>query len=205
MKFFSILTILAALLTTSCAAPRIKTEIVDDAIVKKIVKDTPDSADNIDLAKAKNIKTFDFEKIFAQANKYYDASVKWEKLKCVPQSSFVCTKRECPKLDMVRDSFMILDKKAKTVALCRDKYCSYFSARFEQVGVFVGVQIRELTGIYIKVLGDSRFKEISMVGLDAYITNGNCAVLEGAKTTAAKPVETKIEPKAAQEKPVQKL
>lgn len=172
MKKISLFVFLALL--ASCSTPKVRSEIVDEKIVKQVVKGSPTEAE-LALQTEGDIKTFDFQKIFKRANKYYDAAIKWERVKCVPQSVFVCTKRECPRLDVKKDSFMILDKKQKSVALCRDKFCNYFSAEFEQTGVFVNVQIKELVGIYIKVLGDSRYKEISMVGLDSYITNGNCA------------------------------
>lgn len=175
ISLFIIFTLLA-----SCSTPKIRSEIVDEKIVKQVVKGSPNDAETV-IRKESDIKTFDFQKIFARANQYYDAAIKWEKVKCVPHTAFVCTKRECPKLDVKKDSFMIIDKKQKSVALCRDKFCNYFTAEFEQTGVFVNVQIRELMGIYIKILGDSRYKEISMVGLDAYITNGNCAPIEEGK------------------------
>jgi len=126
------------------------------------------------VIKAEDIRTFSFEKIFARANMYYEAARKWDRVKCVPKTAFVCTKRECPKLEVQKNSYMVLDKKNKTIALCRAEFCSYFSAKYEQSGVFILAEVEELAGVYIRVLGDSRYKEISMVGLDSYISNGEC-------------------------------
>lgn len=120
------------------------------------------------------IKTFDFEKIFADTEKYYEAAKSWEKIKCVPKSGFVCTKRECPKLKIIEDSHMVLDRKNKIISLCKNKLCRYYPGIFKQGGVFVTAKVEESDGILIKILGDSRFKEISLIGLDAYITNGEC-------------------------------
>ncbi len=127
--------------------------------------------------KAEDVKTFDFQKIFAQANEYYNAAIKWKKLKCAPKTAFVCTKKECPKVQVKENSYIILDKKKDVVSLCRDGFCNNFPAKFEQTGVFVNVQIQDLVGMYIKILGDSRYKEISVIGLDSYITNGECTVM----------------------------
>jgi len=127
-----------------------------------------------DSKNIEEIKTFDFEKIFADTEKYHEAAKSWERIKCVPKSGFVCTKRECPKLKIIEDSHMILDKKNKIIALCKNKLCRYYPGIFKQGGVFVIAKVEESDGILIKILGDSRFKEISLIGLDAYITNGEC-------------------------------
>lgn len=125
-----------------------------------------------------DVKTFDFERIFKEADAYFDAAQKWKTVKCIPQSMFVCSKHECPKLKLTESSAIIVDKENKTLALCRNKICQYYNAEFEQTGVFINVRVKDVNGIAIRILGDSRFKEIAIVGLDAYITNGECVVLK---------------------------
>ncbi len=136
----------------------------------------------------KDVKTFDFERIFAEANRYFEAARDWERVKCYPKTSFVCSKRECPKIKTLDNTCMILDKKSKTIAICKDHNCRYLPATFDQTGVFINGQMTDSTGIFIRVLGDSRFKEITMVGLDAYITNGECERIDekGNKIETAK-------------------
>lgn len=128
----------------------------------------------VDEKKIEDVKTFDFDRIFSETETYYQAAKSWEKIRCAAKSGFVCTKRECPKLKLVDDAHIILDRKSEIISLCKDKVCKYYPATFEQTGVFVTVRVVESDGIFIRVLGDSRFKEISMVGLDAYISNGEC-------------------------------
>jgi hypothetical protein len=124
--------------------------------------------------KVEEIKTFDFERIFAETEKYFQAAKNWKKLKCTAASAFVCTKRECPKIELAPDSHLILDRKSEIISLCKKKLCRYYPASFRQTGVFVTVRILDSDGIILRVLGDSRFKEISLIGLDAYISNGVC-------------------------------
>ncbi len=124
-----------------------------------------------------DVKTFDFDRIFKEADAYFNAAQKWKVLKCIPKSLFVCSKRECPKLNLTGSSALIVDKDKETLALCRNKVCQYYTAEFEQTGVFVNVKVKNINGINIRILGDSRFKEVALVGLDAYITNGECEVL----------------------------
>ena len=121
-----------------------------------------------------DVKTFDFERIFNEANQYYEASQAWKRIKCTPKTSFVCTKRSCEQLTLNESSFLVLDRKIKSIALCKDKLCRYYQAEFNEAGVFSSAKIKESDGIYIRILGDSRYKEISMIGLDSYITNGEC-------------------------------
>ena len=137
-------------------------------------KDTPKAVVKADTKNVDDVKTFDFEKIFAEAEKYFKAAESWKKIKCNPVSGFVCTKRECPKLKIVEESYMILDRKTNIISLCKNKICRYYPAEFLQTGVFINARVKNSDGLIIRVLGDSRFKEISMIGLDAYITNGNC-------------------------------
>ncbi len=120
------------------------------------------------------IKTFDFERIFAETEQYFEAAKSWKKLKCHAKSAFICTKRECPELKLIKDSHIILDRKSEILSLCKEKSCRYYAADFMQTGVFVSIRVKNSEGIFIRVLGNSRFKEISMIGLDAYISNGEC-------------------------------
>ena len=163
--FATLLSLLIAFSTTSFAASASKE--------KPAVSANDEKLDDM-VIKAEDIRTFSFEKIFARANMYYEAARKWDRVKCVPKTTFVCTKRECPKLPVQPNSYMVLDKKNKTIALCRAELCSYFSAKYEQSGVFILAEVEELAGVYIRVLGDSRYKEISMIGLDSYISNCEC-------------------------------
>jgi len=121
------------------------------------------------------IKPFDFQKIYQEAEVYYKAAKSWEKLKCEPKSGFLCTKKECPKRDI--KAYLILDKKAKTIARCEGETCETFPAEFKQTGVFFNVQTEGPIGTLVRILGNSRYKEITTVGLDAYIANGNCEVI----------------------------
>lgn len=117
----------------------------------------------------------DLSKVFAEAEKYFKAAQNWQKLKCEPKSGFICTKRECPKREVF--TYLLLDKKTKTITRCEKDVCESFPAEFRQTGVFMNVQTEGPVGTLIRVLGDSRYKEITTVGLDAYIANGNCEVV----------------------------
>ncbi len=119
---------------------------------------------------------FNFQKIFAEAEAYFKAAKAWKKLKCQPKSGFICTKHECKKREI--KSYVILDKKAETITRCDKSDCQSFPAEFNQTGVFFNVQTEGPIGTLIRVLGDSRYKEITTVALDAYIANGECKVVE---------------------------
>jgi len=123
----------------------------------------------------KEIKPFDFEKVFAEAEEYFRAAQNWKKLKCEGKTGFVCIKKECIKKPIA--SHLILDKKKELVSRCEGERCEAFKAEFTQTGVFFHIQIKDSLGSMIRVLGDSRYKEVSLFGLDAYIVNGNCEVL----------------------------
>ncbi len=151
---------------------------VEDASKKTIAK--------VDEKKVEDVSTFDFERIFVEADKYFNAAKNWQKIKCTPVSGFVCTKRECPKLKIAEDSHMILDKKNEVISLCKNKICRYYPAEFEQTGVFINAKVKDSQGLIVRVLGDSRYKEISMIGLDAYLTNGNCKNVEDVKEEVKK-------------------
>lgn len=121
------------------------------------------------------IKNFDIEKVFSEAETYYKAAKAWEKIKCTPKTGFICSKWECTR----RDSkvTVTLDKKKETITRCDGKQCETFDAEFKQTGVFYNIQTEGPIGTLIRVLGDNRYKEITTVGLDAYIANGNCKVV----------------------------
>lgn len=133
---------------------------------------------NTDLGKKKDsredIGKMDFGKLFSDAEGYFKAAKAWTRLKCEPKSGFVCTKHECKKRDM--KSYVILDKKAKTITRCEGENCESFEAEFEQTGVFFNIQTKGPVGTLIRVLGDNRYKEVTTVALDAYIANGECIV-----------------------------
>lgn len=122
-----------------------------------------------------DITPFDFQKLFADAESQFKAAKAWDKLKCEPKSGFVCTKHECVKRSI--KATILLDKDDKTITRCENKNCETFPAEFDQTGVFVNVQTQGPVGTLIRILGDSRYKEITTVGLDAYIANGNCEVV----------------------------
>jgi hypothetical protein len=138
----------------------------------KINVSVPKLADNDIL----EVKTDNLEKAFAEAEKYYNAAKSWNKLKCQPKTGFICSKWECKKRDI--KAYLILDKKAKTFTRCESDICDEFPAEFKQTGVFYNIQSEGPVGTLIRILGNSRYKEISTVGLDAYIVNGNCEELQ---------------------------
>jgi len=139
-------------------------------------KENPISGNiNTDLGKKdsrENISSLDFNKLFTDAEGYYKAAKAWTKLKCEPKSGFICTKHECKKRDI--KATLVLDKKAKTITRCEGNNCESFDAEFEQTGVFYNIQTKGPIGTLIRVLGDSRYKEVTTVALDAYIANGEC-------------------------------
>lgn len=121
------------------------------------------------------LEPFDFKNVFDRAERYFKDAKSWKKLKCEPQSGFICTKHACKERDM--NIFLILDKKTKTISRCDEKECESFAADFKQTGAFFNIQTEGPIGTLVRVLGDSRYKEITTVGLDAYIANGNCTVM----------------------------
>ena len=137
-----------------------------------------------------DIKTFDFERILRETEKYYQAAISWKKIKCFPKSNFVCTKRECPKVDNV-DIYTVIDREKEIISVCRKGACKFFKAVIKQIGVFNTVKIEDSDGILIKILGDNRYKEITMMGLDAYISNGECVDFEKNQATEKTNSKTK--------------
>lgn len=122
------------------------------------------------------IAKVDFNKLFTDAEGYFKAAKAWKKIQCTPKSGFICTKHECKKRDI--KATLTLDKKAETITRCEGENCETFPAEFEQTGVFYNIQTKGPIGTLIRVLGDSRYKEVTTVALDAYIANGECVVTE---------------------------
>jgi len=151
----------------------------DEAIYKaEKSKDKKDKAKKVELKDASEVKTFDFDRIFREANRYFEAAQSWKVLKCIPKTGFICSKRECPQIKIPEPAALVMDRNQKTLAICRNRVCEYYPAQFEQTGIFTNVRVQNSQGLVIRVLGDSRFKEIVIIGLDAYITNGECEALE---------------------------
>ena len=121
------------------------------------------------------IEAFDFQRLFKDAEQYYKSAKSWSKLKCEPKNGFICAKHTCKKRPSY--SHIMLDKKDGTITRCEGKRCEQYPAEFKQTGVFYNIQTEGPIGTLIRVLGDSRYKEITTVGLDAYIANGNCEVV----------------------------
>lgn len=154
----------------------------EDGVVKTAVID-PKITTSIDTKKKHKssleedvpaLQSTDLTKVFAEAEKYFSAAKNWKKLRCEPKSGFLCSKRECPKREVF--TYLILDKTARTIMRCEKNICESYPAQFRQTGVFTNVQAEGPVGTLIRILGDSRYKEITTVGLDAYIANGNCEV-----------------------------
>ncbi len=130
-----------------------------------------------------SLKKFDFNKLFEETEEYYRAAKSWKRLKCTPKTGFICDKKSCNKRNV--NVFLILDKKAETISRCEgsaDK-CEVFEAELKQTGVYSNVHSTGPFGTLIRVLGDSRYKEITTIGLDAYIANGNCERIDSEKDT----------------------
>ncbi len=135
----------------------------------------PNKLEKPDLTSQVFSPTFDINQAINEAEQYFKSSQKWQKLKCTPKTAFICTKRECNKRDFV--NFIILDKKNKKVHNCQienSTNCTIYPAFFDQTGVFFNIQTKDALGVLIRVLGDSRYKSIATIGLDAYISNGEC-------------------------------
>lgn len=135
------------------------------------------SQKNIELKaeELRKIEQLDLERTFAEAEKYLKAAKNWHKLKCYPKTGFICTKKECPKRTIENVTF--LDKKKETVMRCEGENCKTFDAKFKHSGVFYDVEIEGPIKSIIRILGDSRYKEVSIAGLDVYIANGNCELI----------------------------
>jgi len=121
------------------------------------------------------IHSFNYDQLFAEAQKLHKAAKAWNKIKCEPKSGFICSKHECNKFETRTN--LVLDKKNGTITRCEGKNCETFEAEFEQTGVYINIQSKGPVGTLIRVLGDYRYKEITTVALDAYIANGECKVI----------------------------
>lgn len=142
-------------------------------IVSKDMIDTKISTEKKD--NREDIHSFEYDKLFAEAQKLHKAAKSWEKIKCEPKKGFICTKHECNKYDSKAN--LVLDKKNGTITRCEGKNCETFEAEFEQTGVYINIQSKGPVGTLIRVLGDYRYKEITTVALDAYIANGECSLV----------------------------
>lgn len=160
---FIIAFVLSSSLVNSANAKNQNNKLSDIKISNSQSKDEREELHSIDL-----------EKLYKDAENYYKLAKSWQKLKCLPKSGFICTKHECKRKDI--SAHIILDKKQKTVSRCENENCETFTAEFEQTGSFVNIQSKGPVGSLIRILGDSRYKEITTVGLDAYIANGNCEI-----------------------------
>ena len=166
--------IILLLIVTLCL-PHFSAEAKEKKLKSLDTKISLDSKKERDPLDPSEIEPFNFDKLFNEAEKYYKASKAWKKLKCQPKSGFLCTKHECVRRDT--KIFLILDKEESKISRCEGDNCETFDGEFKQTGVFYNVQTEGPIGTLIRILGDNRYKEISTVGLDAYIANGNCEVI----------------------------
>jgi len=166
MKNKILLTAILAITLTSSNSFAKKNEI-DSKTEKNLIESIGDKKDS-----REEIGSLDFSKLFSDTEAYFKAAKSWKKIKCEPKSGFICSKHACNKKDT--STFVILDKTKETITRCEGKYCETFPATFSQTGVFSNIQSEGPVGTLIRVLGDNRYKEITTVGLDAYIANGVC-------------------------------
>ncbi|MDX2083091.1 MAG: hypothetical protein SFV53_03785 [Rickettsiales bacterium] len=167
--------LLAVILNLNCNAVFAKENALNANVVEPKITTSIDKHKSSLEEDVPSLQGTDLSKVFAEAEKYYKAAESWNVLKCEPKSGFICTKRECLKREVF--TYLILNKKVRTITRCEKDICESFAAKFHQTGVFTNVQSEGPVGTLIRVLGDSRYKEITTVGLDAYIANGNCEVI----------------------------
>ena len=122
------------------------------------------------------IQTLDFDDVFKKAQKYRKESTSWKKLKCSPKTGFLCAKWSCKKREV--SSYLILDKESQKITRCDEENCESIDAHFEPAGIYYNVHAKGPLGSLIRILGNSRYKEITTVGLDAYIGNGECEEIQ---------------------------
>lgn len=169
IKFLVLFSIIFPLASNSFA----KEKQIKPLLEASSIESKAESKSNKEInLKDQKILQFDFEKAFLEAEKYFGLAYAWQKLKCTPKTGFICTKRACDKKNI--DAFLILDKKKGLISRCEGKFCETTPAKFTQTGVFFNIQSDGPIGTLIRVLGDSRYKEITTIGLDAYIANGEC-------------------------------
>ncbi len=177
---FAVLLAVTASLITGCHGHEkkevavVQAKVVDPKIDTSIKTNTKRKKSSLE-EDIPALQGTDLTKVFAEAEKYFSAAKNWKKLRCEPKSGFLCTKRECPKREVF--TYLILDKEAQSIMRCEKDICESYPAQFRQTGVFTNVQSVGPVGTLIRILGDSRYKEITTVGLDAYIANGNCEVV----------------------------
>lgn len=175
MKIRLILAVIFVFTYNQAFAKELKIRSSEEPKLVTTIKDSSSGKEKSSMEELPKIEN-DMSKIFNQAEKYYKAAKAWNKLKCKPKTGFICTKWECNKKDI--KASLVLDKETNTVTRCEGDICDKFSAEFKQTGVFYNIQSEGPIGTLIRILGDSRYKEISTVGLDAYIVNGNCEVVD---------------------------
>jgi hypothetical protein len=168
LKLTSVILLIQALAISNLFAQNYKLE---SSAQKEILK----SVNLEEKDDRENIEEFDFNQLFADARKFYSASQNWKKIKCEPINGFICAKHTCQ--ERKPSTHLVIDKVKEVVKRCEDKRCEEFPARFTQLGVYYEVEAGGPIGTDIRILGDSRYKEIVMVGLDAYISNGNCEIV----------------------------
>ncbi len=164
MKFTSALLFLSLIFSSNAFAK-------EDKVATKL-----DPKEVHSIKKPEKAKSFDFDKVMKKAEGYYDAAKKWKKLECHAKSGFVCTKHDCIKRPT--KAVLTLDRKEDSVRRCEGSLCDDFEAEFDQTGIFVDVTSEGPIGSSIRVLGDSRYKEIAIIGLDVYVGNGECKTIE---------------------------
>jgi hypothetical protein len=167
MKIRTLLTIAALVFSSSQALA--KKNDIKSSTEEKLVESLDVKKDS-----REEIAAFDYQKLFADTEGFFRAAKAWKKIKCEPKNGFICTKHTCNKKESA--VHVVLDKVKETITRCEGKYCESFPAKFSQTGVFYNIQSDGPVGTLIRVLGDSRYKEITTVGLDAYIANGECQV-----------------------------
>lgn len=165
MKIRTLLTITALVFSSSQALA--KKNDIKSSTEEKLVESLDAKKDS-----REEIAAFDYQKLFNDTEGFFRAAKSWKKIKCEPKNGFICTKHACSKKDS--SVHVVLDKVKETITRCEGKYCESFPAKFSQTGVFFNIQSDGPVGTLIRVLGDSRYKEITTVGLDAYIANGEC-------------------------------
>lgn len=167
-------------LTTSCKTADtekkvvVKATVIDSKVDTSIKTKTNKKKTSLE-EDVPSLQGTDLRQVFVEAEKYFNAAKNWKKLRCEPKSGFLCTKRECGKREVF--TYLLLDKKNRTITRCEKDVCESYPAQIRQTGVFTNVQSEGPVGTLIRVLGDNRYKEITTVGLDAYIANGNCEVV----------------------------
>lgn len=171
LKNMKIITLILSIVALSINCANAKT-----FKMKSETEDRLNHIEIIDHDDRENLQKLDINKLFKDAERYYKQSKNWEKLECKPINGFLCAKHSCKKRDAY--THIILDKKNETIKRCRNKHCEQFPAEFNRIGVFYNIQTQGPIGTLIRVLGDNRFKEITTVGLDAYIANGNCEPIQ---------------------------